>query len=424
MFKQQCCQKEGIDKEAIYDIIVFMKTIKQLKDYQFNSEERYFLFTDGSLREQHLANPLMGLGATLRNKNGKKVLFYSEEVKVSDLPEFVSKNHYEEYALLNALKICHGRGVKKLVVQNDNSGLISIISRYIENKELGNKKELEKLMSSNKVRQNLFELIDKFEEIFAEHIPRGVNVEADYYSRSTQEAKHTNFLNAHLSIDAQKYASDAAQKIVEQVQKDFLKKSLLTRAKTFYFVPYNAKKDAEITREKGLNTQIIHLFNNSNKNQYEVIFYKRDKNGIVVDNLKKIIAPYITENKQLVLLFLTTNLFTEKSSIPFTHKIIDNSKEIKIQYNHNLWMSFSNMAYRKSNLSRKIFFTLPETLKEIIQMQQFDFSKVISGHNLNLLESVGFCAKGDYLIHTTHNLHEVYRPKLTFSNGLYGNAKS
>lgn len=397
-----------------------MKTIKQLKDYKFNSHERYFLFTDGSLRKQRSNNPLMGLGASVRDKEGKKVLFYSEEVNVCSLPDFVPYNYCEDYALFNALNICLGRGVKKLVIQNDNKGLMSVLTRYIESKELSRNEERNKLLTSIPIRTKIFELIDKFEEIFAEYIPRQANIEADYYSRSTQEAKHTNFLNAHLSIDSRQYAMEAAQKLVEQVQKDFLKKTLLNRAKTFYFVPYNVKKDSEITKQQGIDTQIIYLFNSPLKNQFEVVFYKRDKKSISTDNVKKIVAPYTKENRQLVLMFLTTNLFTEKSSIPFLHKITDNSKEVVLQYNDNLWLSFSNVAYKNKNLPRKILFTQPSMLKEITDMQKFNFSKVISGHNLKLLEAVAFCAKGDYLMYTTHNLQEIYKPQWGFSNGLYG----
>jgi len=336
-----------------------MRTIKQLKNHQFSATDKYFLFTDGSLREQHTANALMGIGCSIRDKEGKKVLFYSEEIRVSNLPEYANKNSFEEMALLNSLLICKDKNIKNLHIQNDNSGLMTKITQYLDAKELNHQDDLNNLLKANPIRLKIYELLNSFDEVFAEFIGRDLNNEADFYSRYTSSLKHENFLKMYAPVQ------EKSQQLVQEVRNSMAKKALKNRPHTLVFLPY-----------KDTKAEIVKLHNNVAQNRYEATF-----KGNTIH------AAYTKENKELVLLFLSLNLVTEKSSISFINK-----PHLDLKYNDNLWLSFSNMAQKSAK--EKVFHISPQMAKELEDNQNFDFSKTVSGNNLRLLTQAAFGVNG------------------------------
>lgn len=343
-----------------------MRVVKQLKDYVFSPEDRYFLFTDGSLREQQRSNPLMGLGADLRDKEGKKILFYSENIRVSELPSFANKDSFEAMALLNALTICRDRGIKNLVIQNDSSGLMVNVTKYLDTKELGQKETCDQLLSGEHINTQIFSVLNSFDQVFAQHIYREENKEADFYSRTANSLKQKDFLDKHLS--GQLSNSDS---IVQEVKDYYAQKALKNRPHTMMFLPAKGKGE------------IVRLKNNKEQSRYEVEFERKIKHTIH--------APYTEKNKQLVLLFLTLNLVTEKSSISFINK-----SHLDFFYKDDVWLSFSNVEAKQ--LKEKEFHMNQALRDEIRANQSFDFSQVINASKLAHLTKAAFNPKATYTV--------------------------
>lgn len=201
-----------------------MKIIRKLKDYKFEPSERYFLFTDGSLREQHKSDPLMGLGASIRNKEGKKILFYSEAIRVNQLPVFADKYKCEEMALLNAINICKHQGIKLLFINSDNSGMVQTINNYLNAKKLKHTKQQEKLFNQKNIYSKIFSVINDFEDVLVEHIFREENKEADFYSKYAKDLESKNILDENL--EKKPSHSQTVAKMIFKMKQDIDKKHM------------------------------------------------------------------------------------------------------------------------------------------------------------------------------------------------------
>lgn len=100
-----------------------MRVLKKLANFSFSPDETFLLFTDGSLKYANSDSPLIGIGADLRNKDGKKVLFYSEQLSKDKFPTWFNHNDFEKISLFNSLDICLKQGIKKIIINTDDQGM-------------------------------------------------------------------------------------------------------------------------------------------------------------------------------------------------------------------------------------------------------------------------------------------------------------
>lgn len=306
-----------------------MKIVKKLKSYVFSSSDRYFLFTDGSLRNQSLKDEFIGLGADLRDSNGNKVLFYSEQIKTNNLPENFRKDDFEKLALHNALNICLEQGITNIVVNTDDLSMSNKINQCMEKHELGKINDLENITKS--LRSDLlsvFNVAKKFESFFIEHISRDLNTSADYYSRmehadnkNAKTKKNNNKNNHNLPIILAEHGGHLA---------------------------FSLKSKIVDKQQLVACTDLIE------KSQFAFDVYLKDvaSGKVSKDLYKKIVVNYNEDNKALVLGFVLSNLVTKKSSLPLLHYINNDEKVFNFNYSNKLWETFSPLkASEKEKLN-------------------------------------------------------------------------
>ena len=353
-----------------------MRVVKQVKDYIFNTDERYFIFTDGSLRKNIKNRAVVGLGADVRNSEGRKVLFYSEDIPEHNIPSFANKNQFEELAVLNTLEICYKQGIKNLFVQSDSQSMISKI-----NKNLQNKIFKEDLNKEHDIFVKIHNMIEKFNEIFFEYIPREENSSADFYSRA---AKTLNKKNNTPVVKS-------SYELLREVHRDMFMKNrtLCLNIHPNSQTPSLSKKESDNYIDRIIN---IKLEDNKQEKKFEIAF-KVELNGAFENNYKKVVAKYNDNNKLIVLAYLLTNLITEKSSVPLMISSYNSKIYWNFNYTDNVWIQFNNFEHNQKKLSKKVLNISVDTLNTINKIVKHDFTKKMTGQVLQNMEKFLFNQK-------------------------------
>lgn len=411
-----------------------------------NPLERYFLFTDGSTRKD-ASPPVIGLGAELRDNNGELIFTYSEEILIENLPSNISPNSSEQLALIKALNICINENIKILVVNTDSSGLSTKLTSFLEEKFLNSNDYHNLLINTTEINKEIFNLADKFEEIFIEYIPRELNKYADFYSRSVAKLVKNHAL-IHYSntnpINLKQYSKNQIQ-IIKNINnklgvkplsspKDFEKTNILqnvflkrenknssknSSSNSKHHIPtivqnfLKTKSSIIITdiknfdkhyafrnEEKILNIDVqdykenvsVRFFfgNYDNKKPYEFKSLWIEKNG---------------QNVYLPLLFIIYNLMTEASDIDLKHSFDLLNKFFIFDYSHKMWQSI--YLHKNTYLKTRAFIHK----NMLLNIQKFLKSPNLSnllGKYYNCFSDVILNNQHKFYLHHTHNNQQLY----------------
>lgn len=319
--------------------------MKAIQIFQtIKSEERYFLFTDGSTRKNDTP-PMIGLGAEVRDKNGQLVLVFSQQIKISDLPEAISPDASEKYALYKALELCLQENIKKVVISTDSSGLSTKMNMFIESKELQDDNYQKFLCNYKYINRLLYNAADKMEEIFIEYIPRKINKNADFYSRST-----------HLLL--KDYASIHCPQSSNVIP---ISKSHPKKKKPFNIlpsIPYSHQNPKgslviapqnliEQSYEHRIESTILNIDIQDFKENFSIRFFFEVNKERNIKEFKTIKCNYNENNKAAVLLFIIYNLVSGLSSINLRHAYSEEDKYFNLEYSHDMWATFESSSYAR-----------------------------------------------------------------------------
>lgn len=339
------------------------RVVQHKKDWKANPVERYFLFTDGSfrtgVRDFNYVN-IVGMGAEMRDKEGKKVLFYSEEkiLKVTEKPE----KNCEIITLENALDIVTSLGVRNLVLQTDMQGMAKVINEFIDVLAKQDNKLLNHTYNTcKKDWLTLFKKVASFNEVFIEYIPRHLNENADYYSRSALE------LDREKLIQKQKLGMfESAMKVLKAKESLFDEMFSPVGVVSLFPVDLNSLYvfQAAIFSDKNLFIEV--LDDKTNQSFSVKVTTRCDKKVLIKPSYYPVNLRY-QENKELALLFLLMSLVTEKSSLKLLVEMSRDGERPDVNYSHNLWSTFTDIKCVRDlfALDKKSFY-LNDELKELL----------------------------------------------------------
>lgn len=316
------------------------KVLKKLKDWVVNPDERYFLFTDASLRKvsnNKGANCVIGLGAELRNSLAKKVLFYSENIFVKR--EVASEKNPEFIALENALELILNQGVRKVTVQTDLNSLAPRLNSYFEAHLFGNEdKKIEIISQSRMFWIELFQLIEKFEDFFIEYIPRELNKNADMLSRSAgilkeqDENIRNSKINERKDFQKLKFLDLTKPRTIQaQNETSIVLTNLHKHYEDFKYVYDENSLFFKIKDVKEKKSFVFEVHEHSLKKTIDKPIYH-----------KKYVLKY-GQDKGLAFLFLLTALATDKNKNKLFNEVTLFSVNQEVVYSHDFWADFTEL---------------------------------------------------------------------------------
>lgn len=378
-----------------------MKVLKRF--FNIDPEERYVLFTDGSYQPK--IPDVVGVGAELRNKAGEVVLVYSEKVKISSLEHQISHNDSEKIALRNALNICHEEGIKSIIVNTDSSGLSYKMNEYAQALELDAHKRDEMKIGASFINKQLFDCVELFEEFFIEFIPRELNKNADFYSRSTLEISHygINDKDVMPSVESIKNTIDKEKSRGRKIQSKRVPKDSGTSIKLIELSKhYLNDKDKRIDKTLMIDIQ------DDIKSQllsFRVFFEKkgeRDTNEFQLINIE-----YEREKKATVMLFVLHNLIGENSNIKLLRKREPGVKKYTYKYADKDWSSFDNLIAARKYYKTMVYMS-ESLLKFFNQKRRLGFMMSVHPFYFSMFHKTVYNSQLNYFLGLTHNQALLY----------------
>lgn len=400
------------------------------------SSEKYFLFTDGSTRR--IVTPaVIGLGAELRNHQGDLIFTYAEDIAITELPTHISPDASEKIALIRSLTVCLQENVKLLIVHTDSSGLSCKINSFLEAKHLKNDDYTSMLNTVKLLDQQIFNLVDKFDEFFIEHIPRELNRYADFYSRSAslliKNHAFEHFKNCG-DVHIKKYDVNQAKSIKTVYSKLISKPDIShkeIKQNTLYpsnFLmkkatskPLPSSKVSAFITPSSLSIADIMQFNKHYFNRDEGILLNID----VQDSINNISVRFFYGDHQeknhkafqtlrikkdgfegYALLYVLFNLMTQSSSVDLKKSFSELDKHYAFEYSHSLWKTFT--LDHKSYLKTRSYIskTVLSSLKRILSSS--DPLRHDLGIYLDDFIKLVFNNPTQMVLHHTYNHQQLY----------------
>lgn len=156
-----------------------MHVIKKIKGYSFSSSETYHVFSDGLF---HSENKTLGLGAIVKNESQENIMFYSEQVPLLKLTQYINHNSFEILAATEIINQCVEQGILRIKLFSDSTEVVQFVEKYLNQK----RRNLQPHYSSEE-KNNFILALKRLKFISAKYIPRESNLEADSFSRNTSQ---------------------------------------------------------------------------------------------------------------------------------------------------------------------------------------------------------------------------------------------